>query len=345
MKTRDFYYELPESLIAQTPIEPRDMSRMLVCNRENDRLSDRQFREFPDFLRQHDVLVINHTRVIPARLIGEKIPGGAACEVLLLQRLEKDLWEAMVRPGRRLKEDARIRFGDGRLIASIGKTLSEGLRQVHFEYEGVFEALLDELGQMPLPPYIHERLSDPERYQTVYAKLSGSAAAPTAGLHFTDAILDRVREKSVDIVPILLHVGLGTFRPVKEESIEDHPMHAEYYEVSEEAASRINAAREKGGRIVCVGTTSVRTLETLADEQGAIHPGRGETSIFIYPGVPMRATDVLLTNFHLPESTLLMLVSAFMGRERALKAYEHAVKEAYRFFSFGDCMLIGKGLV
>lgn len=345
MKTSDFAYHLPEELIAQTPLNPRDSSRMLVCNRDDDRRAGHVFREFPDFLRPQDVLVLNHTRVIPARLLGTKEGTGAAVEFLLLKRLHQNEWEAMVRPGRRLREGTVVSFGDGLLQATVGETLPEGLRSVTFHYEGVFEHVLDRLGEMPLPPYIHEKLQDTERYQTVYAKLDGSAAAPTAGLHFTQDVLDRVRALGVDVVPILLHVGLGTFRPVKEEQVEDHPMHSEFYEVDEDAARRINAARQSGGRIVCVGTTTVRTLETVTDEAGTVHAGRGETSIFLRPGSEFRATDVLLTNFHLPQSTLLMLVSGFMGTHRALDAYEEAVKERYRFFSFGDCMLIGKGLV
>lgn len=345
MKTSDFNYFLPQSLIAQTPITPRDASRMMVCNRDDKQRKHAIFRDLPDFLRSGDVMVINQTKVIPARLLGVKEETGVPVEVLLLKRNDKDTWEALVHPGRRLREGTTVSFGDGLLKARIGLTTSAGGRVVHFLYEGVFEELLDKLGEMPLPPYIHEKLADASRYQTVYAKQEGSAAAPTAGLHFTDEVLERIREKKVDIVPILLHVGLGTFRPVKSENIEDHLMHSEYYEVSEEAARRINAARRSGGRLLCIGTTSVRTIETVADEQGVIHPGMGNTSIFITPGVRFKATDMLLTNFHLPESTLLMLVSAFMGRENALDAYREAVELQYRFFSFGDCMLIGHDLV
>ncbi len=345
MKTSDFNYELPETLIAQTPIFPRDASRMLVCNREDDSRVERVFRDLPDYLNPQDVLVINHTRVIPARLLGIKDQTGVAVEFLLLRRIDTNTWEAMVKPGRRLPKGTGVSFGEGLLRATVGDTLAGGTREVVFSYEGLFENVLERLGEMPLPPYIHERLSDPGRYQTVYAKFDGSAAAPTAGLHFTPEVLERIRAKGVDIVPVLLHVGLGTFRPVKADEVDEHDMHSEYYEVSEDAAARINRARANGGRIVCVGTTSVRTLETLADDQGLIHPGSGMTKIFIKPGVPMKATDVLLTNFHLPQSTLLMLVSAFMGRENALDAYRHAVEARYRFFSFGDCMLIGHGLV
>ncbi len=340
MKTSDFYYDLPERLIAQTPTEPRDAARMLVYDRKTGQTQDRIFRDLPDFLHPNDVMVINQTRVIPARLLGIKEETGIPVEVLLLRRQSTDTWETLVRPGRRLKSGAVVSFGDGKLQCVIGETTSAGGRVVTFRYEGVFEALLDELGQMPLPPYIHEKLQDPEQYQTVYAKFNGSAAAPTAGLHFTEEVLRRIREKGVDIVPVLLHVGLGTFRPVKEENVENHLMHEEYYEVSEDAADRINRARKNGGRIVCIGTTSVRTLETVATADGIVHAGGGMTSIFIKPGVPFKATDVLLTNFHLPESTLLMLVSAFIGREQALALYNEAVKKEYRFFSFGDCTLL-----
>ena len=345
MKTSDFSYDLPEELIAQTPIFPRDASRMLVCNREDEKREGRIFRDLPDYLRPEDVVVINHTRVIPARLLGIKEETGAAVEFLLLRRLSTDTWESLVKPGRRLPKGARVSFGDGLLKATVGDTMSGGTREVTFSYVGLFENVLERLGEMPLPPYIHERLSDPSRYQTVYARYDGSAAAPTAGLHFTPEVLERIREKGVDIVPILLHVGLGTFRPVKAQDLDEHDMHSEYYEVSENAADRINRARQRNGRIVCIGTTSVRTLETLADEQGIIHPGSGMTKIFIKPGVPFRGTDMLLTNFHLPQSTLLMLVSAFMGRDSALAAYRQAVEQKYRFFSFGDCMLIGHDLV
>ena len=345
MKTSDFDYELPEELIAQTPVSPRDAGRMLVCNRENEQKEGRDFRDLPEYLKPDDVLVINHTRVIPARLLGIKDGTGVAVEFLLLRRTGTDTWESLVKPGRRLHKGATVTFGGGLLRATVGATMPGGTREVSFSYEGLFENVLEQLGEMPLPPYIHERLDDPERYQTVYARFDGSAAAPTAGLHFTPEVLSRIRDKGIDIVPVLLHVGLGTFRPVKAEEVDEHDMHSEYYEVSEDAAERINRARARGGRIVCIGTTSVRTLETLADEQGIIHPGSGMTDIFIKPGVPLRGTDVLLTNFHLPQSTLLMLVSAFMGRENALSAYRMAVADRYRFFSFGDCMLIGTGLV
>lgn len=340
MKTSDFFYELPPERIAQTPIEPRDAARMMVIHRDTGRREDRIFRDLPDFLQPGDVMVINETKVIPARLLGEKEETRVPVEVLLLRRIDRDTWETLVRPGRRLKKGARVTFGGGLLRAEIGETTDAGGRVVRFLYEGVFEELLDRLGEMPLPPYIHEKLQDPARYQTIYAKEEGSAAAPTAGLHFTEQVLQRIREKGVGIVPVLLHVGLGTFRPVKTEDVSQHQMHTEYWEVTREAAEQINAARQAGGRVVCIGTTSVRTLETAATEDGAVHPGRGMTGIFITPGVKFKATDVLLTNFHLPESTLLMLVSAFMGREEALAAYREAVEKQYRFFSFGDCMLI-----
>ncbi len=341
MKTADFFYDLPEELIAQTPIEPRDQSRLMVCHKSTGTLEHRIFRDLADYLKKGDVLVINQTRVIPARLLGIKEDTRVPIEFLLLKRLNKDEWEAIVRPGRRLKPGTLCSFGGGLLRAQVLDSVEEtGGRTVRFLYDGVFEELLDKLGEMPLPPYIHEKLQEKDRYQTVYAKQDGSAAAPTAGLHFTPDLLNRIRDIGVTIVPILLHVGLGTFRPVKVQSIENHVMHAEYYEVTQEAAELINKARQNGGRIICVGTTSVRTLETTADEHGVIHPGSGETSIFITPGKPFHAVDALITNFHLPESTLLMLVSAFMGREQAMSAYREAVNERYRFFSFGDAMLI-----
>ena len=340
MKTSDFYYDLPERLIAQTPAQPRDAARMMVIHRDTGVREDRIFRDLPEYLRPGDVMVVNETRVIPARLLGEKEDTHVPAEVLLLRRIDKDQWETLVRPGRRLRQGAVVSFGGGLLRADIGETTAAGGRVVKFLYDGVFEELLDRLGEMPLPPYIHEKLDDPSQYQTVYARQEGSAAAPTAGLHFTQDVLRRVREKCVEIVPVLLHVGLGTFRPVKVEDVSRHVMHSEYYQVTPEAADKINAARAAGGRIVCIGTTSVRTLETVADANGVVQPGMGMTNIFITPGVKLKATDVLLTNFHLPESTLLMLISAMMGREEALDAYREAVEKEYRFFSFGDCMLI-----
>ena len=345
MKTSDFNYDLPEELIAQTPVEPRDSSRMMVCNRNNGKREDRIFRDIIDYLHAGDVMVINETRVIPARLLGVKETTGVPTEVLLLRRIELDTWETLVRPGRRLHQGDFVTFGNGLLRCEILNTTNAGGRIVRFIYNGTFEALLDQLGEMPLPPYIHEKLQDPQRYQTVYARLDGSAAAPTAGLHFTPELIEKVRDKGIDIVPVLLHVGLGTFRPVKEEDVDKHLMHSEYYEVSAEAADRINTAHKEGGRLLCIGTTSMRTIETVADDQGIIHAGSGMTSIFIKPGVRIKAVDMLLTNFHLPQSTLLMLVSAVMGRENALNAYADAVEKKYRFFSFGDCMLIGNDLV
>ena len=338
MKLSDFMYDLPEERIAQTPVEPRDHSRLMVIHRDTDQLEHKHFYDVIDYLNPGDVLVINDTRVIPARLYGER-PTGGACEVLLLRQLAPKKWETLVKPGKKLKPGAEIVFGDGRLRGRVLETTDVGGRIVEFECEGTFEAALDALGEMPLPPYIHEQLEDRERYQTVYARHEGSAAAPTAGLHFTPELLNRIREKGIDVVPVLLHVGLGTFRPVKVENIEEHHMHSEYFEVTEDAAKRINAARERGGRIVAVGTTSVRTLESAA-ENGRLVAKRGETSIFIKPGYQYQMVDALITNFHLPGSTLMMLVSALYDREKIISAYELAVKEKYRFFSFGDAMLI-----
>ena len=340
MKTSDFDYFLPEELIAQTPIEPRDHSRLLVYNRADHSVQHLHFYDLPRFLIPGDVMVVNDTRVIPARLLGEKEETHVPVEILLLKRLEKDLWEALVRPGRRLAPGTWCSFGDGLLRAEIVDRAPEGARLVRFHYQGVFEEILDRLGQMPLPPYIHERLQDRERYQTVYAREEGSAAAPTAGLHFTPELLEHIREKGVEIVPVLLHVGLGTFRPVKEEDVSQHQMHVEHYEVTPEAAEKINRARAEGHRCVCIGTTSVRTLETASTEDGLVHAQNGDTGIFIMPGYHFKATDALVTNFHLPQSTLLMLISALMGREEALRVYHIAVEEKYRFFSFGDAMLI-----
>ena len=340
MKTIDFDYDLPQELIAQTPIEPRDFSRLLVYHRDTKEIEHRHFYDLPEYLHAGDALVLNETKVIPARLLGEKEDTHVPVELLLLKRLEKDVWEALVRPGRRLKPGTFCTFGNGLLRAEIIDSAEDGGRKVRFEYEGVFEAILDELGQMPLPPYIHEHLEDQTRYQTVYAKEEGSAAAPTAGLHFTPALLEKLRAQGIDIIPILLHVGLGTFRPVKTEDVADHHMHVEHYEVTPEAAAKINQIRQKGGRCVCVGTTSVRTLETSSADSGEVLSGSGDTGIFITPGYRFKAVDALITNFHLPQSTLLMLVSALMGREEALRVYNVAVQERYRFFSFGDAMLI-----
>lgn len=341
LNTSDFMYDLPERLIAQTPVEPRDSSRLMVCSRDGSQpIEHRVFRDITEYLRPGDALVINQTRVIPARLYGTREDTGGAIEFLLLRRVDMDTWQVILKPGRRAKPGARFEFGGGKLHAQVLSIDEGGMRTVRFEYEGVFEEILDELGEMPLPPYIHERLENRERYQTVYAREEGSAAAPTAGLHFTPELLERIGNMGVDIVPVLLHVGLGTFRPVKEERIEDHEMHTEHWEITPDSAARINAARERGGRIVCVGTTSVRTLESAAGEDGIVRAGGGETSIFIYPGYRYHAVDALITNFHLPGSTLLMLVSAFMGRENALAAYREAVEREYRFFSFGDAMFI-----
>jgi len=338
MKLSDFMYDLPEERIAQTPVEPRDHSRLMVIHRDTGEIEHRHFYDIIDYLNPGDCLVINETKVIPARLYGER-PTGGAVEVLLLKQLGPKRWETLVRPGRKLKPGAEVSFGDGRLKCRVMETTDVGGRIVEFECEGSFEAALDALGEMPLPPYIHEKLQDRDRYQTVYAKQDGSAAAPTAGLHFTPELMDRIREKGVDIVPVLLHVGLGTFRPVKVENIEDHEMHSEYFEVTQDAADRVNAARARGGRIIAVGTTSVRTLESAA-EGGKLVAKRGDTNIFIKPGYRFQLVDALVTNFHLPGSTLIMLVSALWDRERILEAYRLAVEEEYRFFSFGDAMLI-----
>lgn len=338
MKLSDFMYDLPEERIAQTPAEPRDHSRLMVVHRDSHELEHRHFYDVIDYLKPGDVLVINETRVIPARLIGER-PTGGACEVLLLRQLAPKRWETLVKPGKKLKPGAEVIFGGGRLKGHVLETTDVGGRIVEFECKGAFEAALDELGEMPLPPYIHEKLQNRERYQTVYAKQEGSAAAPTAGLHFTPELMARIRAKGIEIVPVLLHVGLGTFRPVKVENVEEHEMHSEYFEVTEEAAARINAARQRGGRIIAVGTTSVRTLESAA-ENGVLLPKRGETKIFIRPGYRYQMVDALITNFHLPGSTLMMLVSALYDREHIIAAYEEAVRREYRFFSFGDAMLI-----
>ena len=341
MKTSDYDYELPERLIAQHPVEPRDHSRLLAVNAATGEREHRRFDEIVNYLRAGDALVLNETRVIPARLLGVKEDTGVPVEVLLLRRENAADWEALVKPGRRLKPGAVCVFGDGRLRCEIlGNVEETGGRRVRFHYTGVFEEILDQLGEMPLPPYIHEQLEDRNRYQTVYARVDGSAAAPTAGLHLTPQLLERIRAMGVEIVPVLLHVGLGTFRPVKAENLEEHVMHSEWYQVTPEAAERLNRIRAQGGRIFCVGTTSVRTLETVAKPDGTICPGSGETAIFIHPGVPIKAVDGLITNFHLPQSTLLMLVSAFLGRETALDVYREAVAKEYRFFSFGDAMLI-----
>ena len=340
MKTSDFFYELPEELIAQDPLEDRTASRLLVLDRKTDKLEHRIFSDVIDYLSPGDCLVINNTRVIPARLIGEKEGTGGKVEILLLKRRENDIWESLVKPGKKLRPGARVTFGDGRLKAEILEIAEEGNRLVKFYYEGIFEEILDSLGEMPLPPYITHKLEDKEMYQTVYAKFDGSAAAPTAGLHFTNELLEKIRHKGVRIASITLHVGLGTFRPVKVEDVNNHHMHTEWYEVNNEAADIINETKKNGGRVICVGTTSCRTIESVADENGLMSAKTGETDIFIYPGYKFKVMDGLITNFHLPESTLVMLVSAFAGKERVLSAYETAVKERYRFFSFGDAMIL-----
>ena len=338
MKLTDFMYDLPEQRIAQTPVEPRDHSRLMVLHRGTGAIEHRHFYDVIEYLNPGDVLVINETKVIPARLYGTR-PTGGAVEVLLLKQLGPKRYETLVKPGKKLRPGAEVSFGDGRLKGRVVESTDVGGRIVEFECEGSFEAALDALGEMPLPPYIHEKLADRDRYQTVYAKQDGSAAAPTAGLHFTPELLNRIREKGVEIVPVLLHVGLGTFRPVKTENIEEHQMHSEYFEVTEEAAARVNAARARGNRVIAVGTTSVRTLESAAQD-GRLIASRGNTSIFIKPGYRFQLVDALITNFHLPGSTLIMLVSALYDRERILEAYKTAVDMEYRFFSFGDAMLI-----
>lgn len=340
MKTSDFYYDLPPELIAQDPLEDRSASRLMVLHRRSGRWEHRHFTDLVDYLRPGDCLVRNNTKVIPARLFGVKEDTGAAIELLLLKRREKDVWETLVKPGRKARTGVRIQFGEGLLQGEITDVLEDGNRLIRFRYEGIFEEILDQLGQMPLPPYITHKLKDKNRYQTIYAKYEGSAAAPTAGLHFTEELFQKLQEKGVLVANVTLHVGLGTFRPVKVEDVAEHHMHSECYQVEPEEAKKINDARAAGGRIVCVGTTSCRTIESAADEKGILHAGQGDTEIFIYPGYRFKMMDVLITNFHLPESTLLMLVSALAGKEQIMAAYEEAVKERYRFFSFGDAMLI-----
>lgn len=340
MKTSDFYYDLPEELIAQDPLEDRTASRLLVLDRKTGAVKHKIFSDVIDYLNKGDCLVINNTRVIPARLIGEKEGTGGKVEVLLLKRRANDVWETLVKPGKKLKPGARVIFGDGRLKAEILEIAEEGNRLVRFYYEGIFEEILDSLGEMPLPPYITHKLEDKEMYQTVYAKFDGSAAAPTAGLHFTKELLNKIEEKGIKIASITLHVGLGTFRPVKVDDVNNHHMHTEWYEVNAEAAEIINETKRNGGRVICVGTTSCRTIESVADDNGYMKAKTGETDIFIYPGYKFKIMDGLITNFHLPESTLVMLVSAFAGKENVLAAYETAVKERYRFFSFGDAMIL-----
>jgi S-adenosylmethionine:tRNA ribosyltransferase-isomerase len=340
MKTSDFYYDLPEELIAQDPLKDRSSSRLLVLNRDNGRITHKVFKDITDYLKPGDCLVLNNTKVIPARLLGVKEDTGAAVEVFLLKRIDANRWETLVKPGKKLRPGARAVFGDGSLKCEIKEVLEEGNRIVEFEYEGIFEEVLDKLGEMPLPPYITHKLEDKNRYQTVYAKYEGSAAAPTAGLHFTNDLLDKISKMGVDIAYVTLHVGLGTFRPVKVDDVTKHHMHTEYYSIDKEAADKINNAKKNGHRVICVGTTSCRTIESAADDDGFIKPSNGDTSIFIYPGYKFKVLDCLITNFHLPESTLIMLVSALAGRENVLEAYRIAVNERYRFFSFGDAMFI-----
>lgn len=358
MKTHDFYYELPEELIAQDPLEDRASSRLMILDKETGKIEHKIFRQITEYLHPGDCLVINDTKVIPARLIGEKIHDiaandnneaaagddeqrhGAKIELLLLKRRENDIWETLVKPGKKAKPGTRISFGDGALTAEILDCIEDGNRLVKFYYKGIFEEILDRLGQMPLPPYITHKLEDKNRYQTVYAKYEGSAAAPTAGLHFTKELLEEIKAMGVSIVSVTLHVGLGTFRPVKVEDVTQHHMHSEFYNVTQAAADEINRIKANGGRIICVGTTSCRTIESAADENGIVHAGSDDTSIFIYPGYHFKIMDALITNFHLPESTLMMLVSALAGRDNIMAAYQEAVKERYRFYSFGDAMFI-----
>ena len=340
MKTSDFNYELPPELIAQTPIQRRDASRLLVLDKNTGAWQHRHFYDLPEYLRPGDCLILNNSRVLPARLLGHRLPGGGACEVLLLIDRGQKTWECLVRPGKRMRTGAKLSFGDGELTAEVVEELPGGNRLVRFDCEGIFLEVLEKLGKMPLPPYIKEELQDQERYQTVYSRVNGSAAAPTAGLHFTQELLDRVTAMSVKIGYVTLHVGLGTFRPVKEDEIEGHEMHSEYCIIPQETADLINETRKNGGRVICVGTTSCRTIESWATEDGTMTASAGWTDIFIYPGYRFKVMDALITNFHLPESTLIMLVSALAGREHILAAYREAVQEKYRFFSFGDAMFI-----
>ena len=340
LKKSDFYFDLPEELIAQDPLEDRSSSRLLILNKKTGEIEHHIFKEIIDYLNEGDCLVLNNTKVIPARLLGCKEDTGGAVEVLLLKRRENDVWETLVKPGKKAKPGTRLVFGDGLLKAEVLETVEEGNRLIQFCYEGIFEEVLDKLGEMPLPPYITHKLQDKNRYQTVYAKYEGSAAAPTAGLHFTNELLTEIGKKGVKIAYVTLHVGLGTFRPVKVDNILEHHMHSEYYQVSEEAATMINDTKKNGGRIVCVGTTSCRTVESAAQENGYVKAGCDNTEIFIYPGYQFKVLDALITNFHLPESTLVMLVSALAGKENVLNAYEKAIEERYRFFSFGDAMFV-----
>ena len=340
LKKSDFYYDLPEELIAQDPLLDRSSSRLLKLNKETGKTEHHSFKDVKQFLRAGDTLVLNNTKVIPARLIGHKEDTGAAIEVLLLKRKENDQWETLVKPGKKARPGAKIVFGDGLLKAEVLDIMEEGNRLIQFTYEGIFEEVLDQLGEMPLPPYITHKLQDKNRYQTVYANYEGSAAAPTAGLHFTPELLAEIEAMGVNLAYVTLHVGLGTFRPVKEDNVLNHHMHSEFYQVTKESADIINDTKKNGGRVICVGTTSCRTIESAADENGLVQPGSDNTEIFIYPGYQFKVLDGLITNFHLPESTLIMLVSALAGREPVLAAYEEAVEEKYRFFSFGDAMII-----
>lgn len=340
LKKSDFYYDLPEELIAQDPLLDRSSSRLLKLNKETGKIEHHSFKDVKQFLRAGDTLVLNNTKVIPARLIGHKEDTGATIEVLLLKRKENDQWETLVKPGKKARPGAKIIFGDGLLKAEVLDIMEEGNRLIQFTYEGIFEEVLDQLGEMPLPPYITHKLQDKNRYQTVYAKYEGSAAAPTAGLHFTPELLAEIEAMGVNLAYVTLHVGLGTFRPVKEDNVLNHHMHSEFYQVTKESADIINETKKNGGRVICVGTTSCRTIESAADENGLVQPGSDNTEIFIYPGYQFKVLDGLITNFHLPESTLIMLVSALAGREPVLAAYKEAVAEKYRFFSFGDAMII-----
>ncbi|MGN9134313.1 tRNA preQ1(34) S-adenosylmethionine ribosyltransferase-isomerase QueA [Clostridium sp. HCP1S3_B4] len=340
MKASEFDFYLPEELIAQHPLEKRDESRLMILDKKTGEIEHKKFYNIIDYLNEGDTLVLNNTRVLPARLIGEKENTGGKIEFLLLKRIDKDRWECLAKPGKSARVGRKFTFGDGKLKAEVVDVLEDGNRIVEFKYEGIFEEVLDALGEMPLPPYIHEKLEDKERYQTVYSKEEGSAAAPTAGLHFTKELLQKIKDKGVNVVYLTLHVGLGTFRPVKVENIEDHEMHSEYYTMSKETANIINETKKKGKRVISVGTTSTRTLETIGDSNGIVREASGWTNIFIYPGYKFKVVDNLITNFHLPESTLIMLVSTLAGKEHVLNAYNEAVKEKYRFFSFGDAMFI-----
>lgn len=340
MKTSDFYFDLPEELIAQVPIKDRSSSKLMVLDKESGKIEHHVFKDVIDYLNPGDCLVLNNTRVIPARLIGEKVDTGGKIEFLLLKRTEEDTWQALVKPGKRAKIGTKFSFGNGKLIGEVVGLAEEGSRIVKFYYEGIFEEVLDELGNMPLPPYITKRLQERERYQTVYSKHNGSAAAPTAGLHFTNELLEKIKDKGVDIAFVTLHVGLGTFRPVKVDDVLNHKMHSEYYMIEKEAADKINKAKKNGKSVICVGTTSCRTVESASSEDGTIKESSGWTSIFIYPGYKFKIVDKLITNFHLPESTLIMLVSALSSKENVLNAYEIAVRDKYRFFSFGDAMIL-----